>query len=187
MVSMNSTDNTTQDQEFQNEEWRDVVGYEGWYEVSDHGRVKRVKQAGGGRAGRILQETYQTNGYAMVNLSRKNKIKRLAIHRLVLSAFVSLPEKSHVANHKNGIKTDNHVSNLEWTTYWENDNHSRNVLGKHFRGETNPQAKLTEEDVIYIRKAHSDGVLTQTKLARKYNVSHATIHSVVYRKTWTHI
>lgn len=99
------------------EEWKDIKGYEGLYQVSNLGRVKRVK------TGRILKPLKHTNGYSMVNLSKNNIVSTKKIHRLVAQAFKPNPENKAEVNHIDENKTNNMISNLEWVTRKENNNH----------------------------------------------------------------
>ena len=116
-----------------NEEWRDVVGYEGRYQVSSMGRVKSLERKiphwrGGERIQkeRILKP-FVVGGYLRVGLSVDGKLKRLRVHRLVCEAFHENPENKPEVNHINEDKTDNRAVNLEWCTAKENCNHgSRN-------------------------------------------------------------
>lgn len=113
--------------------WKDVGGYEGIYQVSDHGRVRsadRIGQGGqGGRGlrlhqGRILRPGI-THGYLKVNLCKYCKVKQLLIHRLVAHAFIENPDNLPHVNHLNGIKNDNRPANLEWCCHRENISHER--------------------------------------------------------------
>jgi len=96
------------------EEWKDVIGYEGFYLVSNLGNVKRVSKN--------LKKTKQ-DGREIVNLCANGKPKRIHVHRLVAKSFIKNPENKGTVNHKNGIKTDNYVDNLEWMTRIENTKH----------------------------------------------------------------
>lgn len=96
------------------EEWRAVVGYEGVYLVSSIGRVKNSY-------GRILKPDIARNGYPRVKFFDNKKYQ---IHRLVAMAFIPNPDNKETVNHKNGVKTDNRVENLEWNTYSENSKHA---------------------------------------------------------------
>ena len=121
------------------ENWKSVVGYEGFYEVSDLGRVRSVdryiRQLNNGTyvdvfyKGKILKGK-NVKGYITVKL-RNNKHKK--IHRLVLEAFGDNPDNKPLCNHINGIKSDNRLSNLEWCTAKENSQHAlKNGLHKPY-------------------------------------------------------
>lgn len=116
------------------ENWKPVVGYEGYYEVSDLGRVRRVERLV--KAGikhneyrttrsRILKQNQKRNGYLAVDLSKENIVKTIAVHKLVAKAFIPEQEGRTEVNHKNCDKTDNRVENLEWVTPRENKDHAK--------------------------------------------------------------
>ena len=96
------------------EEWKMVVGYEGIYQVSSEGRIKNAY-------GHILKPDTARNGYKRVKFFDK---KKFLVHRLVAIAFIPNPQNKEVVNHKNGIKTDNRVGNLEWSTWGDNERHA---------------------------------------------------------------
>lgn len=104
------------------EEWRPVVGYEGFYEASSNGNIRSVPRLS--TKGKVLkQHVNSRNGYAYVSLSKNNVQKTKRVHRLVAAAFWGdLPEMQ--INHKNGIKTDNCLNNLEYCTQSENMKHA---------------------------------------------------------------
>jgi len=121
----------------QTEEWRPVVGYEGLYEVSDLGRVKSVGRITNGKNntirklnGRIMKGAIKPAGYPCVTLTLNKAVSTHYVHRMVASAFIKNQENKRTVNHKNGIKTDNRVKNLEWATYSENGLHSFLELGR---------------------------------------------------------
>lgn len=112
--------------------WKDVVGYEGVYEVSNMGRVKRVgkyrNQCAEWDSNHILRPGHKDNEYLFVNLSKEGKNKIKYVHRLVAEAFLPNPKNKATVNHIDGDRTNNVVENLEWATYKENNNHSLYVL-----------------------------------------------------------
>lgn len=111
------------------EEWAQIKGYEGVYEVSNLGRVASIR--GGKR--KILKPSKPT-GYFQVVLSKNNSKRTYRVHRLVAEAFIPNPENLPVINHIDEVKTNNFVENLEWCTVKYNTNYgtglSRSVDGR---------------------------------------------------------
>lgn len=100
-----------------NEIWKDIKGYEGLYQVSNTGRVKRVA------TGRVLKGSKNAGGYITVKLSKHGVTSTKTIHRLVAETFIPKPENKPEINHIDEDKTNNKVDNLEWSTRKENINH----------------------------------------------------------------
>lgn len=97
--------------------WRDIEGYEGLYQVSDLGRVKSLY------TNRILKGSKDAKGYLIVKLCKNSIKSNKTIHRLVAQAFIPNPENKPQVNHIDENKTNNMVSNLNWMTSKENNNH----------------------------------------------------------------
>ena len=104
-----------------NEEWKPVEGFEGLYEVSSLGRVKSLNYNHTGKE-KILRHRKCRNGYLLVDLCRDGKRKTLLIHRLVAIAFLTNPEGLPEVNHKDEVKINNCVNNLEWVSKSYNNN-----------------------------------------------------------------
>ena len=107
--------------------WKDIIGYEGIYQVSNTGKVRKIN----GNAYNyskpkvfMLKQVGNGTGYMKVFLHRDNKCKQPLVHRLVAEAFIPNPEGKPYINHKDGIKTNNVVDNLEWCTNSENMRHA---------------------------------------------------------------
>jgi len=170
------------------EQWKDVVGYEGLYQVSSQLRVKRVAGGQGAVPGRILKVQKHRNGYLSVILYRDRKQTRESLHRLAATAFLGPPPSpDYQVNHRNGVRDDRHVENLEWVTAAENTRHAIEVLGKATRGEAHGGAKNTREDVLEIRRLAATGELTQAELGKMFGVGQAAISKIVRRVTWRHV
>jgi len=101
-------------------EWRPVVGYEGLYEVSDGGDVRRVAAGRGTHAGRILKPSPDPLGRPRVNLSRAGIVRTAFIHRLVALAFIGEPRPGEEVCHGDGDNQNNSVGNLRWDTHYAN-------------------------------------------------------------------
>lgn len=168
------------------ENWRPVVGFETAYEVSDCGRVKSMRNKTNTVAGKILTPWPNGQGYPCVSISRYPLVLSRTIHRLVCEAFIGPRPKGLQINHKNGVKTDSYLANLEYVTPKENTRHSICVLGKNQRGEMCGTAKLVNEQVWWIRRLYARRC-SQRMLARCFEVSKTTIARIVARKVWNHI
>ena len=163
------------------EVWKDVVGYEGFYEVSDMGNVrdKRIMV--------VRKATVNKVGYSVVGLTANGNRKLFLLHRLIALAFIDNPENKPQINHKNGVKTDNYLSNLEWVTNKENAIHATEMGLKDYdkiRGVKNHNNKLSESDVREIRRDYIEGVTAKKIFATKYNVASASIGQIVRREIW---
>ena len=97
------------------EEWKDIKGYEGIYQISNKGRVKSLNYKRTGKE-KILKLSSDTNGYKKITLFKNSKRKTYSIHKLVAEAFLPNPDNLPVVNHKDENKLNNNVENLEWCT-----------------------------------------------------------------------
>lgn len=111
--------------------WKSVLGYEGYYQVSNKGRVRSITHEANHsrtgkviRTGKILAQHADADGYLEVNLSKCGEVKQFRVHRLVCSAFLNNPNNLPVVNHKDLNKTNNCVENLEWCTQQYNVIHA---------------------------------------------------------------
>lgn len=162
------------------EKWKTINDF---IQVSNFGNVKSHNKL-------IKGETCK-NGYKRIHVSNEGIDYKFLIHRLVAEAFIPNSENKPCVNHKDGDKENNNVDNLEWVTYSENETHSYKVLNKQSpKGESRPNHKLTEKEVVEIRRIYVKGHNSPTNsymLAEKYNVSPKTIQNVVKRKVWKHV
>lgn len=157
--------------------WRDVEGYEGEYQISSYSRVKSFYKG----TVKILKP--QLSGlYLAVTLKLNGKPKICDVHVLAARAFIPNPENKPEVNHKDGVKLNCFIENLEWNTQSENVRHAfRSGLKKSKHGVENTLAKLTEDQVreicrVFVPYSHKYGIRA---LAHKYSVAINTIKKVV--------
>lgn len=162
------------------ERWLPVVGFEGFYDVSDLGRVYSHH----GR-GRILKPGRDGYGHLMVFLSGRGLPSARKVHRLVLEAFVGPRPEGQEGCHGPGGKTDNRLMNLYWGSHHVNMGADRVRDGTSNQGEQHGMAKLTTADVVEIRRRVEAGE-TQTAVARDFGVASSRISTIVNRKAWRH-
>lgn len=129
------------------EEWKDIIGYKGLYQISNLGRIKNNK-------GQILSQTLDPkSGYLRTHLGKNGKAKWRLTHRLVAEVFINNPDGLPEINHKNEIKTDNRVNNLEWCTRNYNANYgTRNQkISKSKQNDTklSKKVKCIETNITY--------------------------------------
>lgn len=162
------------------ETWKVVSGSYGPYEVSSEGRVRR--------RGRALIPRITANGYAQVAMySCPNKVTHILVHRLVAASFIGEIADELQVNHKNGIRADNRVENLEIVTASENAFHSYRELGRDRKqGERHHSCKLSNDEVLRIRERHLFGA-RQVDSARQFGIDKTSVRDIVNRATWTHI
>lgn len=114
------------------ENWKDIKGYEGIYQVSDKGRIKSLNWNKTGKKKLLKIHVSKKHGYSEVHLSKEGKDEVPRVHRLVAQAFIPNPDNLPQVNHKDEDKTNNNVDNLEWCTAKYNTNYG---TGKQRRAE----------------------------------------------------
>ena len=158
-------------------EWKPVPGLETLYEVSNDGYVRRTAPACGATVGYILKNNRSQKGYIRVRLSQGGRSWLATVHVLVAEAFLPPRPPGMQCNHKNGNKTENHVSNLEWTTGSENVRHAfRTGLTNPARGERNGNHKLTDKQVAQIRELR--GRETGVATAKRFGVTPSIVSRI---------
>lgn len=169
------------------EAWRPVVGFEG-YEVSDSGNVRslpRRNSLGYPRRGRVLKPGRYAGGYRAVHLAKGGVKTPKSVHCLVLEAFVSTRPEGQQARHKNGVRDDNRLDNLQWGTVKENAA-DRVAHGTAPVGAKNPRAILTEVDVERIRDLTRAGV-TQEVIGAWLGFSRSSVSHVLNNRQYLSI
>ena len=182
-------------EELETEEWRDVVGYEGIYQVSCLGRVKRVGAFLKRPAGHCLKPGI-TDGYLNVVLGKDTKatIKSRRVHSIVAEAFIGPRPEGYEINHIDSNRANPRPLNLEYVTRKQNAEHAARARRKrgqpnphpNHQGENCPSAKLTSQDVITIRRAILDGVKGNV-LAKQYGVSAMSITQIKLGVSWKYL
>ncbi len=115
--------------------------------------------------------------------NQKNKTKHAVTHRLIASTWIPNPNNYPIINHRDGVRTNNNIDNLEWCTQKQNIAHSINILGNARCGERNNLSKLTEEQILKIRTDPRD----QRTIAREFGVSQTNIGNIKRRDSWKHV
>lgn len=182
------------------ETWKDIAGYEGLYQISSIGRVKRVERIYtqlNGLTGKLNTKTLpeiimkpfeDEDGYLRISLIKDGSRKKHFVHRLVCLNFIPNPENKPEVNHKEGDKKDNRVEMLEWNTTSENQIHAiANKLYVTAKGETAGQAKLKEVQVREIHKLWKSGEVTQEYLSNMFGVAGSAISRIVNGVRWRHV
>lgn len=166
------------------EAWKEIEGHDGFYEISNYGRVKSWKAGNGSGKRRsepkLLKTVLNNSGYYSVHFD--------FIHRLVAIHFVPNPDNKPEVNHKDGKKANNFYLNLEWCTRSENNIHAfKNKLSTPTRGEISGMSKLTKEDVLKIRAMYKTGNYTCAELGDLFKVRDSHVSRIIRRKRWAHV
>jgi predicted XRE-type DNA-binding protein len=172
------------------EEWKDIPGKEGRYQVSNLGNVRSLTHtAPHGRypgktrvmKGRVLKQSIASTGYPVVAYRSDGNHHKLEVHALVAAAFLVRPTATgwHV-HHRDGDKTNNRIENLVYKTKSAH-------MSEHNRGEGHRSVKLNEAQVRNIRSLLQLKYVTQKQIAEIYGVAQAHISTIKLRKSWKHI
>lgn len=163
-----------------NEVWKEIPNFEK-YEASSLGRIRNRKTL------RVLKTFVNNMGYERVGIRDSKSAKTAYVHRLVAMSFIKNSLNKSDVNHIDGNKLNNELSNLEWASSSENNQHARDSGLHSGIGETHYLSVLTESDVKNIRKIYSERNISQNKIAIMFNVSHGTIWAILNGKTWKNI
>lgn len=175
-------------------QWRKIPNYSN-YEASTDGEIKTFNWKNSGIE-RVMKPAFDNSGYLRTMLKNDNgKYDTIKVHRIIAQTFIPNPENKQQINHKNGVKHDNRVENLEWATHSENIKHSYATGLKSVQGELNPAAILNEKQVLEIRSKYTYGrkggrtktAVTKRMLAEEYRVGVHVIKNIVTNKTWKHL
>jgi hypothetical protein len=161
--------------------YKDVIGFEGLYMVSNFGNVKNSR-------GKMLKGCSK-KGYIYVHLSKNATYYNYRLNRIVAKAFLPNPNNFTDVNHKDGNKSNNTLDNLEWISHQDNMKHAyaNGLLGGFITSGERPNVKLNEEIVKEIKILLKEGNLSQYKIAKKFNVHRGAISSIAYGHSWKDI
>ena len=176
------------------ENWKDISGYGGDYQVSDCGRVRGVDRTieynGIARLqrGKVLKLKRNNRGYLIARLRCNGIEKNELVHRLVAAAFIGIPEEGQEINHLDGDKANNVPGNLEWCTRSENLVHAYESGLRVARwGTATGVAKLKPSDVLQARRWYHSGKYSQSEIARIFSVCPSTISRAVRGELWANL
>ena len=167
--------------------WKDILGYEGLYQVSNMGRVRGLPRSHGRTKKPLIKsQRVKKDGYLRVTLCKENIKTTITTHRVVASAFIENIENKKQVNHIDGDKKNNKAENLEWATSFENMSHAweYGLLPKQIgvKGEECSLAKLKNKEAIEI--INNKGKISQNDLAKKYDVAVSTISRIQNGVRW---
>lgn len=172
--------------------WKDIQGFEGVYQVSNKGNVRSLERVVMRRnqkpmriKERILKTCSNSHGYETAVFQNGPRTKPIAMHRLVAIAFLPLVDGKEYVNHIDGNKQNNHISNLEWVTRSENMKHAFAIGLLSHVGEKHNQSKLSESQVLEIRKMR--GEKTAAEICKTHDVKRSAIYHIWNRRAWKHL
>tara|TARA_R110000822_G_scaffold309874_1_gene440513 strand:+ start:1683 stop:2177 length:495 start_codon:yes stop_codon:yes gene_type:complete len=163
------------------EEWRDIKGYEGYYQINLLGEICNIK-----RGSSVARHINRNTGYYQVTLTKQKVRKTVYHHRVVASIFIPNPDNKPCINHINGDKSDNSVLNLEWCTHKENTHHAMSE-GLWISRKGEDVGKLRNNQVLKLREKYATGEYTHRELGKEYGLNQSNVSRIVNRKTYKDI
>jgi len=173
------------------EEWRAIDGFDGYYEVSDHGRIRSWKDKGARRpirravAPHLMRPAPNKNGYMQTALTHGGTKRIVTMHGLVAEVFIGPRPDGQVVRHYDGNQLNNHLSNLRYGTRKENAADSFRH-GTFALGEVNGKSKLSADQVHEIRRMLVEG-RTRRDIGGAFGISHTNVNSIANGETWRHL
>ncbi|MDP2692966.1 MAG: NUMOD4 domain-containing protein [bacterium] len=175
----------------ENEIWKDVIGYEGLYQVSKNSSVRSLDRKMFNHKniikGKLLKQRLDRYGYYTVAFYKDGKRKGLLVHRLVAQNFIQNPQNLPCVNHIDGNKKNNYKENLEWVTPRDNSRHAIRMGLTNPMGSSNPNASFTEGEVIELRKIYGIGKISIAKIAKAYGKHPGYLRDVIVGKCWKNL
>lgn len=176
---------------FDEEQWKDIPGYEGYYQASNHGRVRSVDRVtraklNGTRVtrGRMSNYKMRPSGHHAVSLSVEGKASWVFVHRLIYMAFMGPIPDGHDVHHINEIKTDNHVGNLVAMSHSDHMTYHSTSEKCPVRGERNSHNVLSREQVLEVVGLLDNSTLSQQEIAERYGVNARTVNCINTGTSW---
>jgi hypothetical protein len=171
------------------DQWIKLALVRGYLFVNKSGSIARTRATAqgfivpGASFAKIKVQTHKKTGRVYFNLTFMGITKSVLVNRVVALRFLPNPLNLPVVNHIDGVKANNALLNLEWSTNSDNEKHAHQTGLKTGRGSSNSNAKLTALDVIDIRASDENA----DALALHYGVARSTITNVIKRRTWSHV
>jgi len=173
------------------ESWHSIPGYKNLYEINiETEEIKSLSRRvnhmniGFRETGERTFKPRVSNGYKTTSLYKKGVMKNIFIHRVIAKLFIPNPKNQPCINHKNGIKTDNRIENLEWCTKKENTAHAHKVGLIKAKGENNGRAKITLEIAKKIRSEYIPNKVTRVMLANRYGICKGMVDHILQNNNW---
>lgn len=167
--------------------FKDIIGYEGIYQISNLGRVKSLKRFVDNHSGlkkqlkeKILKNHISKTGYYVIDLKNNSLRKTFKVHRLIAIMFISKVNGKDFVNHIDGNKLNNSIDNLEWCTISENNKHAELTGLKNDSGVNNSKSKLTKENVLFIRQSS----LKLKELSEMFGINQSGVSKIRKFKTY---
>lgn len=169
----------------QYEIWKDITGLEGSYKVSSTGLMMHFYK---NKRWKIVRPFTERTGYSVARLWLGDGTRKgVRVHRLVAKAFIPNPNNYEEINHKNGIKTDNRVENLEWCDRKYNAGYINVLNPDANQGENNPMAKYTNKQILEVYNLAWERELSYQQIADMFGMTKQEVPMIKFGKIWGHV
>ena len=158
-----------------------IKGFEGLYSTDESGFIFTHRQ------NKRMKIFVNNSGYECLVLNTGKNRKRFLVHRLIALNYIPNLQGLKEVNHRNGIKRDNRVENLEWVSSSQNKQHAIKLGLMNNKGSNHGLSKLTERKVKTIKRLLKERKISQAEIARRYKVTPMTIVDIKYGVTWIHV